>query len=45
LQKLRDEEKYSDLPTLIDAIARDTQQARRYFQPESDAVVTAIDRI
>ena len=45
LQKLRDEEKYSDLPTLIDAIARDTQQARNYFQPKSDAVVAAIDRI
>lgn len=32
LKKLRDEEKYSDLPTLTAAIARDAQQARDYFR-------------
>lgn len=32
LCKLRDEEKYPDLPTLTTAIARDVQQAHAYFQ-------------
>lgn len=32
LQKLRDEEKYVDLPTLTAAIERDVQQARAYFR-------------
>ena len=32
LHKLRDEEKYIDLPTLTTAIERDVQQARGYFQ-------------
>ena len=32
LKKLRDEEKYIDLPTLIDAIARDVDDARAYFK-------------
>jgi riboflavin kinase/FMN adenylyltransferase len=31
LKKLRDEEKYADLQTLRDAIARDAQRAREYF--------------
>jgi riboflavin kinase/FMN adenylyltransferase len=31
LNKLRDEEKYDDLPALQAAIARDAEQARRYF--------------
>lgn len=38
LQKLRDEEKFVDLPTLIAAIRRDEQQARAFFrQPASSA--------
>lgn len=32
LQKLRDEEKYIDLPTLTYAIERDVQQARAFFR-------------
>jgi riboflavin kinase / FMN adenylyltransferase len=32
LQKLRDEEKYADLETLRNAIARDAQRARKYFE-------------
>lgn len=32
LKKLRDEEKYKDLETLREAIARDAQQARDYFR-------------
>ena len=43
LQKLRDEEKYADLPTLIEAISRDTRQARSYFQLKADAPEIAID--
>ncbi len=31
IEKLRDEEKYSDLETLRNAIARDAQRAREYF--------------
>lgn len=44
LEKLRDEEKYVDLPTLTDAIARDAAAARAYFERRSGAV-TATDRI
>jgi len=32
LCKLRDEEKYADLPTLIAAIARDVENAKRFFR-------------
>jgi riboflavin kinase/FMN adenylyltransferase len=32
LEKLRDEEKYGDLETLKNAIARDARQAREYFE-------------
>jgi riboflavin kinase/FMN adenylyltransferase len=37
LQKLRDEEKYVDLPTLTAAIERDAQQARAYFAQRATA--------
>ncbi|MBC3875746.1 bifunctional riboflavin kinase/FAD synthetase [Undibacterium flavidum] len=42
LKKLRDEEKYIDLPTLTAAINRDADQARSYFQQR---VGSATDRI
>lgn len=42
LKKLRDEEKYIDLPTLAAAINRDAEQARSYFQQR---VGSATDRI
>lgn len=42
LQKLRDEEKYVDLPTLTAAIDRDADQARSYFKRR---VGSATDRI
>lgn len=42
LQKLRDEEKYVDLPTLTDAINRDADQARSYFKQRNGS---ATDRI
>ncbi|MET3130492.1 riboflavin kinase/FMN adenylyltransferase [Oxalobacteraceae bacterium GrIS 1.11] len=42
LQKLRDEEKFPDLPTLTEAIARDAMQARAYFERRA---LTATDRI
>ena len=45
LQKLRDEEKYIDLPTLTDAIAGDAMRARAYFKLRDAAVTTATDRI
>jgi riboflavin kinase/FMN adenylyltransferase len=44
LTKLRDEEKYVDLPTLTAAIDRDAQQARAWFAQRRDAL-TATDRI
>lgn len=44
LKKLRDEEKYSDLPTLTAAITRDSNQARAFFEQRSGAI-TATDRI
>jgi riboflavin kinase/FMN adenylyltransferase len=44
LEKLRDEEKYVDLPTLTAAITRDSNQAREYFEQRSSAI-TATDRI
>lgn len=49
LTKLRDEEKYVDLPTLTAAIERDAQQARAYFAGSATAqragALTATDRI
>ncbi len=42
LKKLRDEEKYVDLPTLTAAINRDADQARSYFQQH---LGSATDRI
>ncbi|RLM48442.1 bifunctional riboflavin kinase/FAD synthetase, partial [Halorubrum sp. Atlit-28R] len=45
LKKLRDEEKYVDLPTLTAAIARDAEQARAYFKAQDDAAISATDRI
>ena len=44
LKKLRDEEKYIDLPTLTAAIDRDAQQARAWFA-QRRAALTATDRI
>lgn len=45
LRKLRDEEKYVDLPTLTAAIERDVQQARRFFKERETLAVSATDRI
>jgi riboflavin kinase/FMN adenylyltransferase len=45
LKKLRDEEKYADLPTLTRAIARDEQDARAYFTQHGGFAVSATDRI
>ncbi|GGI18275.1 bifunctional riboflavin kinase/FAD synthetase [Oxalicibacterium faecigallinarum] len=50
LKKLRDEEKYVDLPTLTAAIARDAVEARAYFaqlpiQTVTDGATSATDRI
>ncbi|MQA20908.1 MULTISPECIES: bifunctional riboflavin kinase/FAD synthetase [Rugamonas] len=44
LHKIRDEEKYIDLPTLTAAIDRDALQAREFFK-ERDGATTATDRI
>jgi riboflavin kinase/FMN adenylyltransferase len=44
LAKLRDEEKYIDLPTLTAAIDRDADQARAFFAARAGAL-TATDRI
>ena len=48
LQKLRDEEKYVDLPTLTAAITRDVSNARAYFRQHGQhdmSAVSATDRI
>ncbi|MDP5008108.1 MAG: bifunctional riboflavin kinase/FAD synthetase [Glaciimonas sp.] len=45
LKKLRDEEKFVDLPTLTAAINRDVDEARAYFQQPSNAAISATDRI
>lgn len=45
LKKLRDEEKYVDLPTLTAAIERDAQQARAFFKERETLAVSATDRI
>ena len=44
LEKIRDEEKYDDLPTLIAAIEGDAAHARGYFS-RRPAALTATDRI
>ena len=44
LDKIRDEEKYPDLPALSAAIARDGEQARHWFHQRAGAL-TATDRI
>jgi riboflavin kinase / FMN adenylyltransferase len=44
LARLRDEEKYADLPTLTDAINNDAAQARAWFARRAGAL-TATDRI
>ncbi|MES2901392.1 MAG: bifunctional riboflavin kinase/FAD synthetase [Pseudomonadota bacterium] len=44
LEKIRDEEKYTDLPTLTAAITRDSEQARAWFAQRADAL-SATDRI
>lgn len=45
LKKLRDEEKYVDLPTLTAAIERDAQQARAFFKEREALAISATDRI
>ncbi|MES2116709.1 MAG: bifunctional riboflavin kinase/FAD synthetase [Pseudomonadota bacterium] len=46
LHKLRDEEKYVDLPTLTAAIERDSNLARAWFRDRAGAgAITATDRI
>ncbi len=45
LKKLRDEEKYIDLPTLTAAIERDAVAARAHFKQIADAATSATDRI
>ena len=45
LKKLRDEEKYVDVPTLTAAIKRDAEQARAFFRHQSAVAMTATDRI
>jgi riboflavin kinase/FMN adenylyltransferase len=45
LTKLRDEEKYVDLPTLTAAIAHDAEQARAFFKEKGDLAISATDRI
>ncbi|MEC4723033.1 bifunctional riboflavin kinase/FAD synthetase [Noviherbaspirillum sp. CPCC 100848] len=45
LKKLRDEEKYVDLPTLTAAIESDVQQARQFFKERETLAVSATDRI
>ncbi len=45
LKKLRDEEKYIDLPTLTAAIERDADRARAYFAQRDADAISATDRI
>lgn len=45
LKKLRDEEKFVDLPTLTAAIESDAQQARAFFQEREAKALSATDRI
>lgn len=45
LQKLRDEEKFVDLPTLVAAINLDVINARAFFKDQASRAVSATDRI
>jgi len=45
LNKLRDEEKYPDLPSLTRAIAMDAEQARAFFAARGTLAKSATDRI
>jgi riboflavin kinase/FMN adenylyltransferase len=45
LHKLRDEEKFIDLPTLTAAIERDANMAREYFRQRAATATNATDRI
>ena len=45
LEKIRDEEKYIDLPTLTAAIERDATQAKTYFRNRTTSAISATDRI
>ncbi|HEY8607566.1 MAG TPA: bifunctional riboflavin kinase/FAD synthetase [Noviherbaspirillum sp.] len=45
LKKLRDEQKYGDLPALTAAIENDVQQARAFFRERAALAMTATDRI
>jgi len=45
MKKLRDEQKYPDLPTLTAAIERDAEQARAWFAARSTPARAATDRI
>lgn len=45
LKKLREEERYGDLPALTAAITRDSAQARSYFQEQKTLAASAPDRI
>ena len=45
LKKLRDEEKYADLPTLTAAIERDADHARTFFRERKALATYATDRI
>jgi len=45
LKKLRDEEKFSDLPAMTAAIERDAQHARQFFLEQTAPAVSATDRI
>ncbi|GAA4025401.1 bifunctional riboflavin kinase/FAD synthetase [Actimicrobium antarcticum] len=45
LKKLRNEEKYIDLPSLTAAIGRDADNARSYFRQAGDVAMSATDRI
>jgi riboflavin kinase/FMN adenylyltransferase len=45
MKKLRDEERYPDLPALTAAIDRDAEQARAWFRERDSAATSATDRI
>ena len=45
LKKLRNEEKYADLPTLTAAIERDADHARAFFRDRKTLATSATDRI
>ena len=45
LEKLRDEQKYDGLDTLVAAISNDAEQARAWFRQHASGAVSATDRI